>query len=423
MSSIKEKLRALENQVERKPLHFAKPAISRSGDVPELEASFVENEHGVCLVREKKFSMTHVHGVKLAEFLQLSGEHLSLIGKDPRLVQLSPEDVVFLDTETTGLAGGTGTYIFLLGLGTFAKDCFVVKQFLMTDYSQEAAFLQEISTGLSDKQGIISYNGKSYDIPLLRTRFTINRMASHLDHMHHLDLLFTARRLWRRAITSCSLVNVERHILGFRRNGDIPGAEIPEIFFRFLKTENYELIKPICQHNAIDIVSMVSIAVKAHRVFAAQSESRTPDYDIYGIVKTLEDLGLYEKASDSITRHMNRSEEKESWKLLLRKAQQMKKLGRFDEAEKLWCQVIGQSREFILEPHLELAKCYEHRLGKIDMALNIVDRAIKRLAISSELNRSSSLDKELVSYKHRQNRLVRKKNRIDRIKNKEDVVY
>jgi uncharacterized protein YprB with RNaseH-like and TPR domain len=418
VSSIKDKLRALERGETSRTTVRRRKKIRRTGSVPELDAFFLENKYGTCLVREKKFAISHVHGVKLGDFLNLSGDLLSLIGKDMDLVRLSPEEVVFLDTETTGLAGGTGTYIFLMGLGTFEKDFFRVRQVLMTDYSQEPAFLHEISSVLEKKKGIVSYNGKSYDIPLLQTRLTINRMNFSPDRLAHLDLLFTSRRLWRRAMGSCRLTDVEHHVLGFRRENDIPGSEIPDLFFEFLKTENYDLIKPVCQHNAMDIVSMVSIAVKAHQAFATRAEPRTTGYDIFGVVKTLEDLGMYERASDSITGFIDRSDEKETDKLLLRKAGQMKKMGRFEEAEEIWREVIARSREFPIEAYLELAKCYEHRTRKIDAALAVVDKAVKRLTISSELHHSYEREKELAAFRHRRDRLLRKKSRSEATKGK-----
>ncbi len=143
----------------------------------------------------------------------------------------------FLDTETTGLAGGTGTYAFLIGVGRVTPEGFRVRQFFMRDYAEEASLLCALSAHLAQFDVLVTYNGKAYDQPLLETRFEWHVRARLSVPMAHLDLLLGARRLWKLRLESCRLVDLERQILGVEREGDLPGEMIPYVYFEYLRTE------------------------------------------------------------------------------------------------------------------------------------------------------------------------------------------
>ena len=144
-----------------------------------------------------------------------------------------PTRWAFLDTETTGLAGGTGTYAFLIGVGSIDASGFRLRQFFMRDYGEEASLLYRLAEYLAQFDVLITYNGKSYDQPLLETRFRMARARHPFDRMQHLDLLFGARRLWKLRLESCRLVDLENRILGVEREGDLPGEMIPYVLLRF----------------------------------------------------------------------------------------------------------------------------------------------------------------------------------------------
>ncbi len=411
MPSIKEKLRALDALSQaRKP--SAPVADSSSNDsLLVLDAQPVTNEFGQCLLRRKAFPVQHVHSLPISEFTQLRGRDFALIGKNLQLQGLTPEQVVFMDTETTGLAGGTGTLAFLVGMGRFVGDGFEVKQYFLRDFGDESALLHELSRQLQDVKGIISFNGKSYDLPLLRTRFILNRREFNSDSLLHLDLLHAARRLWKKKLTSFNLRDLEAGVLGFRREGDIPSSQIPSIFFQCIQSKDLRGLKPILQHNVMDILSMLALMIKASRTFDPPKVPNAIDYDVLAVVKTLEQLGLDEQAGEVYDSHLPFVEGEEAGQLMLRNALRLKRLGRYQEAETVWQVLIERGHFFSPDAYLELAKCYEHRFDEIEKALLVVDRLRKRLDISIALKEDASLNGLAADLELRRTRLLRKMQR------------
>ncbi|MBN2411874.1 ribonuclease H-like domain-containing protein [candidate division KSB1 bacterium] len=407
MASIKEKLRGLSHISAAAPAAERRESDSSSRIISELDARIVENDYGAYVFREKRFSLNFVHGVPLHEFLELKGPDFVCAGKNQELEGMQPDKVLFIDTETTGLAGGTGTYAFLVGVGFFADSEFVVRQYFMRDYGEEPALLHALSRVLQDKTGLVSYNGKSYDIPVLNTRGIINKDRIPWDAFKHLDLLHASRRLWRKTITPCTLQNIEQNILGFRREGDIPGWEIPALYFDFLRNRDYEPIVPVFKHNVMDILSLVSITVNICRAFSGYENLQQNQYDYFSIIKTFEELGDHSKAVHACEVFLEYESLPELVQILLKNATLLKKMNRMEEAERVWFKVIDRVNRFFPEPYTELAKYYEHKLRDINRALEIVERAEKRMNIIAELRGGLNNDiKEQLIY--RKQRLVRK---------------
>ena len=201
--------------------------------------------------------------------------HLGSRGEPPRRW----EDVLFLDTETTGLAGGTGTYVFLLGIAWIEDGELVLRQHLLHDLGAERAFVGTLHAELERFRACASYNGKSFDLPLLRTRVTLTLRAQLTVDESHLDLLHPARRLWRDRFGSTSLRQLEESVLDDGRGlDDIPGSLIPERYFHYLATGDQALIAPVLRHNARDIVSLVRITDRVSRAVLDARKGRTPDH-------------------------------------------------------------------------------------------------------------------------------------------------
>lgn len=175
---------------------------------------------------------------------------------------------LFLDTETTGLRGA-GTVAFLVGLGWIEGDMFVVRQLLMRDYPEEAPLLEEVATYLSRFTYLVSFNGKSFDAPLLRDRFVMARLRDRWRDLVHLDLLHAARRTWRLRLGACNLGALEEALLGVHRVDDLPGAQVPERFFRYLKTGDMALLDDVLRHNEQDIRSLGLLLGKLCAVYDA----------------------------------------------------------------------------------------------------------------------------------------------------------
>ena len=200
--------------------------------------------------------------------------HLGLRGDPPARW----EDILFLDAETTGLAGGTGTYLFLLGTAHVAEGELVLRQHLLHDLGAERAFIAALRAELEPFRACASYNGKCFDLPLLRTRVVLAFRADIAVDTSHLDLLHPARRLWRGRFGSTSLRQLEESVLDDGRVDDVPGSLIPERYFRYLRERDPRLLPPIVEHNARDITSLVRITDLVAKAVVMARAGHAPDH-------------------------------------------------------------------------------------------------------------------------------------------------
>lgn len=180
------------------------------------------------------------------------------------LSEVALQDLVFFDLETTGLSGGSGTVAFLAAFGSFRLDgSMSVRQYFMDDYPSEPVFLQNLASELNKAAAVVTYNGSSFDMPLYSVRLTMNGLGPPTAGFH-VDALHAARRLWRRTIGNCSLGNLENEILGIRRVGDIPGSEVPEVWFEYLRHGKTDRLKQVFFHNELDVRSLASLFLLIH---------------------------------------------------------------------------------------------------------------------------------------------------------------
>ena len=202
-----------------------------------LSGNDVETALGRHFETEKLYERHRRHGsIGIADLEDLPDDLLDPISNG-QIRRRSAAKVGFLDTETTGLAGGSGTYAFLIGVGRITPEGFRVRQFFMRDYGEEASLLSALHEHLEQFDVLITYNGSTYDQPLLETRFRMVRQRPPFASLEHLDLLFGARRLWKLRLESCRLVDLENQILGVERQGDLPGEMIPYVYFEYLRTQ------------------------------------------------------------------------------------------------------------------------------------------------------------------------------------------
>jgi uncharacterized protein YprB with RNaseH-like and TPR domain len=220
--------------------------------------------------------------------------HLGLKGEAPKRW----EDVLFLDTETTGLAGGTGTYVFLLGIAYFCEGELVLRQHLLHDIGQERAFVEAIQNEIEHFRACASYNGKSFDLPLLRTRWVMTLRSEITVDESHLDLLHPARRLWRDRYGSTGLKQLEESLFDEGRINDIPGSLIPDAYFHYLRKRDPKIIAPVLEHNARDVVSLVRIADRVAVAVLAARGGRAPDHApaAYALARSFERTGELDAA-------------------------------------------------------------------------------------------------------------------------------
>jgi uncharacterized protein YprB with RNaseH-like and TPR domain len=244
---------------------------ARDGDGPDQE----KHGHGF-EVRERRIDVGELglEVVGRGAVDPLLAAHLGLRGPTPDRW----EDVVFLDTETTGLAGGTGTYVFLVGLARFAEGELVLRQHLLLDLSAEPRFVAGLEDELRTIRACASYNGKSFDLPLMRARFVMTLRKELTVDESHLDLLHPARRLWRDRFGSTSLRQLEYSVLDDARVADIPGALIPDAYFHYLRKADPAIIAPVLEHNARDVTSLVRITDRVARAVLLARAGRAPDH-------------------------------------------------------------------------------------------------------------------------------------------------
>jgi uncharacterized protein YprB with RNaseH-like and TPR domain len=266
------------------------PAVARPPHALEslLPGAERRTAYGPCFVVEWSYPLAHHHGATILAAARDTPptDAAVLLARTPierdALLAADPRRFVYLDTETTGLAGGTGTYAFLVGLARFADDALVVRQFFMRELREEHALLHLLAEELAACDVLVTYNGKAFDWPLLETRYALGRRSGPVrprDPAVHVDLLFTARRLWRARLESCSLGHVERHLLGVRRGEDTPGWLIPQLYFAYLRDGDARPLAGVFRHNALDLLSLAALFghVAALRGVPAGADHHEPD--------------------------------------------------------------------------------------------------------------------------------------------------
>jgi len=343
-----------------------------------VSGKFISTPFGDSFIRENYFPQDYRCGeVELFQILQSSAETISSLARDDRLKKIDINKTLFLDTETTGLAGGAGTYIFLVGAGYFEGDQFCVRQYFMRDYNEERALLSAVNELLSNFEAIVSYNGKNFDVPLIQSRFIMSGMKLNLENPGHFDLLYPARRLWKRRLENCSLSTVERDILGVIRENDVPGYLVPEIYFRYLKTKDARALKQVFEHNLQDILSLVALV--SRMCFLVEDPLNNTKYgmDIFSIGKMFDEEKRYEQCTHYYTEALKHNlAEEETLEILRLSSFAYKRQGEWEEAEKIWKKIIERSPEFIYYPYEELAKYYEHHLKDCQKAETIIEEAL-----------------------------------------------
>lgn len=288
--------------------------------------------------------------------------------------------IVYLDTETTGLAGGTGTCAFLIGIGVIEGKQFAVRQFFLRDYPEERAVLAALAEVLEPFSGIATFNGKTFDIPLLETRYALARMKSPFARLVHLDLLHPARRLWKMRLESCELVRLEKEVLGIAREGDVDGAEIPGIYFDYLRTGNARGLQPVFFHNALDIVTLAALTAEVARVIAEGAETAAPATDLFSLSRIFERAGVQEKSLSACQRALSIGlPQTIEARALMHLASQHKRQRRYDLAAELWEEVSRREAPFSILALEELAIHFEHREHDFSAALALTESALKHL--------------------------------------------
>ena len=278
---------------------------------------------------------------------------------------LSLRDLLFLDTETTGLSGGAGTVVFLIGTGRLEADRFEVEQLFLADYPGEPDFLERLRPALQSARHLVSYNGRTFDAPILASRFALNRLP--LESRGHSDLLYWARRLWKRVLGDCSLASIEREVLGVERFEDVPGFEVPGIYQEYLRHGWSPRLPLVWEHNSQDVHSLGLLFARLNRLLSREeAPART---DLASLGSWLLGAGRPERGLELLRRSFADGDDRAGRELSLH----LKRSGRWEEAVEVWQLMVGRRQSLFAA--VELAKHAEHRLKDPRCALSWVERA------------------------------------------------
>ena len=307
----------------------------------------------------------------------LTAETLRLMSDREIPDGLDPRRILYLDTETTGL-GGSGTVAFLVGMGFLTDQGFEVHQFLMQDYPEEPYLLKHVAAGLDRFDVLCTFNGSTFDVPLLESRFLMNRMERECLDMPHLDLLHIARRLWRMRLGRCNLGRLEALILGKPRKDDLPGSEVPGRYFDYLKTRREELLQEILAHNAQDIASLCVLLTHMAGMYEHPERIRYSE-DVYSLGRALERMDHPEEARKCYRLAARGRAGAEASAAL---AGSYRRAGDRAQAAEIWREMI-RTRRGGVKPYIELAKYEEHVRKDCRAALEWTEQALMLLSEAS----------------------------------------
>lgn len=330
-----------------------------------LSGSWHDTSEGPCFVAERRYPIMHPRGpVALGSLMHSPPTTLWDAGRVSSLRGVDARKLLFLDTETTGLSGGAGTYVFLVGVCYFSEDGqeVVVRQYFLSDIGAERAMLHALNDLFSRFSAVVTFNGKSFDWPLLETRFTYSRVRCVWRDPIHLDMLGPSRRLWKDRLASCSLETLESQVLGVNRGFDVPGWRIPSLYFQYLRAGHAGHVLPVFEHNEHDLLTLMALTGHVGQILDKPDEADLHAAEWFGLGKLYEDLGLYPDSLRAYSRGLDFDPSPELRGLALRRLSFLYKyLQQQEQAVEIWSRLAAEDTHLMF-PYLELAKHYEHRV-------------------------------------------------------------
>lgn len=363
---------------------------------------------GDVFISEKQYPADYKHGIiefstKIDLSTLISWSRIPLDSATPI------EEFVFLDTETSGLTGGMGTLVFLVGLGYWKKDHYHLSQLFLREPDEESAFLTALEEYLTPFKVLVTYNGKSFDAPLLNNRFVMNGFQSPIKKKYHIDLLSLTRRIWRNRLDDRSLGNLEHEILSLTRSADeIPGWMIPQIYFEYLQTLNASPLQGVFYHNQIDILSLSALFVHLAQLLKNPLIAENPQsLDLIAIARLYEELSDYTRAVQLYEASLDIGLPTHFFiQTLYRFANLHRRNGKLSEALELWLKAAEYDE---VDACIEIAKFYEHKQKGYSQAIEWTELGLRNLE-QSPMPRYLK-KKRRVELEHRKQRLIQKQNR------------
>jgi hypothetical protein len=350
------------------------------------------------LVVERKYSPGYCHGrVSIADSLP-PWARIELLGG-------TSGKMLFLDLETTGLAGGAGTYAFIVGCGWFDCGTFRLRQFFLSDFAAERALLESVAELADDVDCLVTYNGKTFDLPLMETRFALQRMEAPFAEAAHVDMLHPARRMWRDDDVECRLTYLEQALCGHEREGDVPGFEIPSRYFHYVRSGDARPLAAVLEHNRLDIVSLAMLTARASQLLDEGPSAATTAREAFGMGRLYERAGLLEEAVHAFARaaQIVHAPVAQTLKVcatglradaLRARAILLRRLRRYGDAADTWRELLG-ARDcppaYVREAMEALAVHHEHRARDLEAA--------RRFALQSLRLQATAARQEAVKYR------------------------
>ncbi len=383
----------------------SKPKIDSHSIDSVVAGSFTPTPRGDVFIAEQVYSKDHIYGSSPL----VSSHPLSVVSQwanDAQLSTLPLSKFAFLDTETSGLSGGTGTYAFMVGAARFIGGQFVVKQFFMRDPAEEPALLEGLAKFMAPCEALVTFNGKAFDAPLLATRYRLHHIPVPFKDYSHLDLLPLARRLWRDRLESRALKFLEVYVLGLTRSSEeVPGYEIPFLYFDYLRTGDARPLGGVFYHNAMDVAAMAALLAHMNDMLESPFEGKVQHgLDFIALGKLFEDLGHWEQAARLFEHGLESDITESDFGVAVRRLSILqKRRGDMEEAVRLWEEAAKRGH---LYAFIELAKHYEHKERDVKSALKWTKCALKRV---EKVDQPEYMRKFWVAeIEHRMERLNRK---------------
>ena len=285
------------------PARLAEGTFGREGHSRTLNGAWRETPSGRSFVVSHRFAPDDEHGRhQVAEFagiLEVASPAASLVGRSSAATPF-----VFFDLETTGLNGGAGTHAFLIGCGWFdAEGGFLTEQHLMTEFTGERSMLGVVADDLRRAGTLMSFNGKSFDAPMLETRYLFHRLESPCAGRPHVDLIHPARRFWGSASEAgCSLGVLEEQLLAVHRKGDVAGFDIPARYFRFVRTGDAKPLIDVLHHNRLDLLSLAGLTARIFELVQAGPDAAGRSREALALGRVYREAGLDERAEQAFER-------------------------------------------------------------------------------------------------------------------------
>jgi uncharacterized protein len=377
----------------------AAAAVALGGRVHETSA-------GPCVIVEREYAPDHRHGRlrvgDCADHIQAGAAGFSILAAAPSTgphagsspLPATDGQVVFLDIETTGLTGGAGTYAFLVGCGWFQGRALQLRQFFMVGHALERALLVVVRERLESCGPLVTYNGKTFDVPVLETRFLYNRQRAPFGEVLHLDMLHPARRLWRGARPAvslpgeqsdrCTLSVLERGLFAVQRTADVPGFQIPGRYFAYLRSGDARPLQPVLEHNRLDLLALAALTARASALLADTHPSSAEPRECLGLGRLLERAGradqadlYYRRAADLADASWQAGDDEVRVAALHALAVRYRRCGRYGDAAAAWDAITHARRcpPALMREALEaLAIHHEHRSHDLDQAWVFAER-------------------------------------------------